>query len=802
MMSQGDPSLILNYCKDYWDGASITPLVDEDRREILNVYHRWAIEDFDVVGFAYSPVPSRLQPLIKKAYQGIQGTVESMDDTTSNTQTRSSKSKRRSNGSIRGVTSGGYGRVNSTNCLFFVDPRTVQELRHGGDGVNVSAITPVTGTKATVSSTTDRMKLTVDVALANGDTYEGTNDLGDPSSSSNQATNTSTGSVKSGKANVPLSPVVEAREGEEDTPSNTPGPSPSHKGKSKASHEKKKKKDAKPVPLLVNTTTSDARNNTDRDGSDIKSAITLPRSVSDSDMKLRHVDFTIDTFNGKLDPIATPRNTVNGEESKTTSSDDTEQTSSVTPSTSMGYLTPMGSMTPGELTPVMGSHVSLNELSYQLATNTLEEELYDLPSRAADPSSSSRYSAHNKDEEDDEDDDDDDDDGGGQDGDSDINSMLGRDDRLGGERDSGYLSTSQKERRDSRETSSTGFSVRDMPSGISHKTGSDDTDKLQLRDPQHTNQRQESSHGNDGEHEESVESASNFSDVYTIPPIPLDKTVSLDTGLNTLNAMEDLGGDVVSISDLSLTLPLERNDPPGDDQENYGSSAHNHNDMDRSSTETRSRLGSTLDSTSSSTHQSQLMSSTTTTATMNGSPKSPMSRDSQDSIGHSSSSYSIDTHSSSMASLYTINHSRSSMVTSATSSADKEDKHLLNDKHVHHTVDRIGKKHRQDDGHGGLELVTRNSEDKTTRRKSRERDVDIMDRDRSRSRRRLTSEEMVAEAGRKTARRITKSLGASLWPLLRQQTFLGMAASSVRISFYSFCYSLTTTAMMMMSILT
>eukprot|EP01040_Poterioochromonas_malhamensis_P013609 gene13609-14995_t len=59
MMSLGDPSLVLNYCKEYWDGntRSITPLSAADRAEVLAVFDRWRLEDFDVVAFSYSPMP-------------------------------------------------------------------------------------------------------------------------------------------------------------------------------------------------------------------------------------------------------------------------------------------------------------------------------------------------------------------------------------------------------------------------------------------------------------------------------------------------------------------------------------------------------------------------------------------------------------------------------------------------------------------------------------------------------------------------------------------------------------------------
>eukprot|EP01034_Spumella_vulgaris_P022405 gene22405-28527_t len=65
MMAQGDPSLLLNYCREYWDGSSITPFSHTDRREVLSVYDRWKLEDFDVVAFSYSPIPAgTLQPLL------------------------------------------------------------------------------------------------------------------------------------------------------------------------------------------------------------------------------------------------------------------------------------------------------------------------------------------------------------------------------------------------------------------------------------------------------------------------------------------------------------------------------------------------------------------------------------------------------------------------------------------------------------------------------------------------------------------------------------------------------------------
>ena len=103
MMSHGDPSLLLNYCREYWDGSSITPLSTADRKEFLSIYNRWDLEDFDVVAFAYTPIPLNFHQLILQAYQ---------QSTEVNSLVQTSQS------SI-GLQS---------NCVFIVDPRTYQDL--------------------------------------------------------------------------------------------------------------------------------------------------------------------------------------------------------------------------------------------------------------------------------------------------------------------------------------------------------------------------------------------------------------------------------------------------------------------------------------------------------------------------------------------------------------------------------------------------------------------------------------------------------------------------------------------------
>jgi hypothetical protein len=42
-------------------GASIAPLTEADRKEVMSIYERWDLEDFDVCAFAYTPVHSQVR---------------------------------------------------------------------------------------------------------------------------------------------------------------------------------------------------------------------------------------------------------------------------------------------------------------------------------------------------------------------------------------------------------------------------------------------------------------------------------------------------------------------------------------------------------------------------------------------------------------------------------------------------------------------------------------------------------------------------------------------------------------------
>jgi hypothetical protein len=119
MMSEGDPALLLHYCAEYWDGASISPLSDTDRKEILAVYERWVLEDFDVTAFAYTPIPTYLQPAVLQAHalaQYVPPVPEQVEP---------------GGLMISSASSAGVGmaqrrqqRRKQSNCIFIVDPLT------------------------------------------------------------------------------------------------------------------------------------------------------------------------------------------------------------------------------------------------------------------------------------------------------------------------------------------------------------------------------------------------------------------------------------------------------------------------------------------------------------------------------------------------------------------------------------------------------------------------------------------------------------------------------------------------------
>jgi len=57
LLSEGTPALALPMCLEYFDGSVISHLTAEDRRLIVATWKAWALEDYHVVCFCYTPMP-------------------------------------------------------------------------------------------------------------------------------------------------------------------------------------------------------------------------------------------------------------------------------------------------------------------------------------------------------------------------------------------------------------------------------------------------------------------------------------------------------------------------------------------------------------------------------------------------------------------------------------------------------------------------------------------------------------------------------------------------------------------------
>lgn len=66
LFGQGNPPLAVHMCVDYWDGRVINALSAEERRLILDTYQQWAYENFEVVAFTYTPVPTVMYTVFDK----------------------------------------------------------------------------------------------------------------------------------------------------------------------------------------------------------------------------------------------------------------------------------------------------------------------------------------------------------------------------------------------------------------------------------------------------------------------------------------------------------------------------------------------------------------------------------------------------------------------------------------------------------------------------------------------------------------------------------------------------------------
>ncbi|XP_064632802.1 transmembrane protein 94-like isoform X2 [Lineus longissimus] len=67
LMTQGTADMLLDLCTDYWDGNDLVPLTDNDRKKILDFYHRQSMSAY-CSAFSYCPLVEKISPKLKDVY--------------------------------------------------------------------------------------------------------------------------------------------------------------------------------------------------------------------------------------------------------------------------------------------------------------------------------------------------------------------------------------------------------------------------------------------------------------------------------------------------------------------------------------------------------------------------------------------------------------------------------------------------------------------------------------------------------------------------------------------------------------
>lgn len=68
LLSQGAPTVVLPWCSEFFDGATLSRLTPDARALILETFcRRWALDDFNVTALSYTPVPPALRSQLRMA---------------------------------------------------------------------------------------------------------------------------------------------------------------------------------------------------------------------------------------------------------------------------------------------------------------------------------------------------------------------------------------------------------------------------------------------------------------------------------------------------------------------------------------------------------------------------------------------------------------------------------------------------------------------------------------------------------------------------------------------------------------
>ena len=140
LMTHGSPPLLMSYCREYWDGSNISPLTNTDRKELMGIFERWDLEDFDVVAFGYAPVPvaikNVLQPLVKTYSEDVKAVSPAVSLSRKQSSTRSYTSNVSDKVDASIISS--LLPPTSVKNLIYVDPCSEEELKSTGSRLQKS----------------------------------------------------------------------------------------------------------------------------------------------------------------------------------------------------------------------------------------------------------------------------------------------------------------------------------------------------------------------------------------------------------------------------------------------------------------------------------------------------------------------------------------------------------------------------------------------------------------------------------------------------------------------------------------
>ena len=66
VFSQGNPKVVLQNCKNYWEGGDIQVLEEDVLQQLNTALLQWTADDYDAIGFSYRPLDEEIEKIIKE----------------------------------------------------------------------------------------------------------------------------------------------------------------------------------------------------------------------------------------------------------------------------------------------------------------------------------------------------------------------------------------------------------------------------------------------------------------------------------------------------------------------------------------------------------------------------------------------------------------------------------------------------------------------------------------------------------------------------------------------------------------